>query len=84
MPMRLVDWRKKRGFTQGQLAEAIRVSQSYVSQIERSKNPVVPSPEVMERIFQLTAGEVDPNSFYDVPRWRRMLDAALSALARAA
>jgi transcriptional regulator with XRE-family HTH domain len=84
MPLRLVDWRKKRGLTQGQLADAIDVSQSHISQMERSKNPVVPSPEVMERIYRYTAGEVEPNSFYDIPRWRRLLDAALSALARAA
>ncbi|WP_061780771.1 helix-turn-helix domain-containing protein [Sphingomonas sanguinis] len=84
MPLRLVDWRKKKGLTQGQLADAIDVSQSYISQIERSKNPVVPNPAVMERIYRFTAGEVEPNSFYDMPRWRRMLDAALAALARAA
>ena len=76
--MKLIDWRKKEGKTQGWVASELGTDQSYISRIERSQDPIIPGPELMERIFRLTNGEVEPNDFYDVPRWRRALRAALA------
>lgn len=73
-----------KGLTQGDVAQAIGVSQPYISQIERTSRPIIPGPDVMEALFKLSEGLVEPNDFYAVPRWRRMLDAALAALAKAA
>lgn len=78
--LKLSEWRKREGRTQESVASELGCTQPYISQIERSKNPIIPGTDVMERIFLLTNGEVEPNDFYDLPRWRRVLSAALSAL----
>lgn len=79
-PLKLAEWRKQNGMSQVDLAEAIGCTQPYVSQIERAQRPVMPSPPVMERIFVVTEGAVEPNDFYDLPRWRRMLSAAVAKI----
>ncbi|WP_374758642.1 helix-turn-helix domain-containing protein [Sphingomonas sp. GV3] len=76
--MKLAAWRKREGKTQDWLAGELGCSQPYVSQIERAVNPIIPGPEIMERIFQVTQGAVEPNDFYELPRWRRALNAAMS------
>ena len=82
--MKLAEWRKREGKTQEELAAELGCSQPYVSQIERARNPIVPGTEILERIFLVTDGAVEPNDFYPMPLWRRALDAARAALARKA
>lgn len=53
---------------QAEMAEALGCSQSYISQIERAVDPVVPGAGVMIGIYQLTDGAVQPNDFYALPR----------------
>lgn len=65
--MRLVDWRKRKGWTQKRLATELGVSQSYVSQMERARSPIVPTSAVMIEIFEITRGAVQPNDFYSLP-----------------
>lgn len=65
--MRLVDWRKRKGWTQKRLATELGVSQSYVSQMERARGPIVPTSAVMIEIFEITGGAVQPNDFFDLP-----------------
>lgn len=65
--MRLAIWRKKAGKTQADLADVLGCSQSYISQIERADNPLVPGPAFMIEIYRLSDGEVQPNDFYDLP-----------------
>lgn len=66
--MKLALWRKKEGVTQVELAEQLGCSQSYISQIERARDPIVPGPGIMAEIYRLTGGAVQPNDFYDLPR----------------
>lgn len=79
--MKLATWRKQEGKTQEWLAGELGCSQPYISQIERAVSPIVPGPELLEKIFAVTGGAVEPNDFYDVPRWRRALSSALALLA---
>lgn len=65
--MRLAAWRKTAGLTQTQLAEKLGVSQPYVSQIERSRDPLVPGPAIVIEIYVLSGGLVQPNDFYALP-----------------
>lgn len=79
--MKLAVWRKRENRTQEWLATALGCSQPYISQIERAVAPIIPGPELLEKIFLVTDGAVEPNDFYDVPRWRRALSAAVALLA---
>lgn len=65
--MRLVAWRKQQGWTQTQLAEALGVSQPYVSAMERAVDPAIPNTSVMKLVFEVTNGAVQPNDFYSLP-----------------
>lgn len=65
--MRLVAWRKKMGWTQTQLAERLGVSQPYVSAMERAVEPAIPNASIMNLIFVLSEGAVQPNDFYALP-----------------
>lgn len=65
--MKLVTWRRQEGMTQAELAEKLGCSQSYVSQMERAADPIIPGPAIMIALFELSSGKVDPNSFYDLP-----------------
>lgn len=76
--MRLADWREKEGWSQQRLAEELGCTISAVWRYEQGKRD--PDAGTKQRIFMLTGGEVQPNDFYDVPRWRRALNTALAAL----
>ena len=54
--------------TQIQLAKALDCSQSYVSQIERANDPLMPGRPILERIYALTGGAVEPNDFVNLPQ----------------
>ena len=66
--MKLAAWRKTQGMTQIQLAKALDCSQSYVSQIERANDPLMPGRPMLERIYELTSGRVEPNDFCNLPQ----------------
>ena len=74
--MKLAVWRKKEGLTQWALARALDCSQSYVSQIERAHNALMPGKDMLARIYELTGGEVQPNDFVDLPVLAGARDAA--------
>lgn len=65
--MKLAAWRKRAAMTQAALAELLGCSQSYISQIERATDPMVPSKDALARIYEVTGGAVEPNDFYDLP-----------------
>lgn len=66
--MKLAEWRRKKGMTQADLADALGCSQSYISQIERAVDPIIPGPAVMLGLFDITCGAVQPNDFYKLPK----------------
>lgn len=66
--MKLAAWRKRKGWTQAHLAESLGCSQSYVSQIERAVDPIVPGKELLAKLYELSGGAVQPNDFYDLPK----------------
>lgn len=70
--MRLAIWRKNAGKTQADVAAVLGCSQSYVSQIERTADPLVPGPAIMIEIYVMTGGQVQPNDFYDLPDLRTL------------
>lgn len=63
--MKLRDWRKREGFSLRVVAEAVEVSIASVSLWERGLR--MPYPWAMRAIYDLTAGKVTPNDFYDLP-----------------
>ena len=65
--MRLAQWRKEKGWTQQELADALGIAQGTVSQIERYGATQVPSPETILAIYKVTRGDVAPNDFYPLP-----------------
>lgn len=65
--MKLAGWRKKKGWTQAELADALGCSQPYVSQIERAVDPIIPGKDLLAKLYELSGGEVEPNDFYDLP-----------------
>jgi len=65
--MRLAEWRISEGMTQAQLADRLGCEQSFISQIERAHDPMIPRRRFMLSIFRLTFGAVTPNDFYNLP-----------------
>lgn len=85
--MKLLHWRQlRKERTQIWVADQIGVSQSFISLIERAVDPQTPNAEVMRKIYILTAGQVQPNDFYDVPAWEaeRIREEAEAEIARRA
>lgn len=66
--MKLTAWRRKQGMTQAELADHLGCSQSYVSQMERAVEPIIPGPAIMIALFEMSCGDVQPNDFYELPR----------------
>lgn len=69
--MKLAAWRKKKCWTQAQLADSLGCSQSYVSQIERANDPIIPGKDLLARLYEISDGAVEPNDFYDLPDIKR-------------
>ena len=80
--MRLSEWREQRGWTLQQLANVLRCSVSTVWRYEQGLRD--PETSIKQRIFEVTNGSVQPNDFYDVPGWRRLISRAVSVLSREA
>lgn len=58
-------WRLARNWSLEALAATLEVSTATVSRyINRRRTP---EPEVMDKIFRLTGGQVAPNDFYELP-----------------
>lgn len=76
--MRLAEWREAKGWSQPQLADALGCTVSTIWRYEAGLRD--PDGATKERIFLLTEGAVEPNDFYEVPRWRRAVAGALAAL----
>lgn len=64
--MRLAEWRAREDKKQAPMAEAIGVTISQLSKIERGET--FTSGETAERIKDYTGGEVTPNDLHDA--WR--------------
>lgn len=69
--MKLVAWRRQESMTQADLADRLGCSQSYVSQMERAVDPIIPGPAIMIALYELSEGAVQPNDFYDLPDLRQ-------------
>lgn len=65
--MRLAEWRIGQGLTQAELAEKLGCEQSFISQIERAADPMIPRRRWMLAIYRFTFGAVTPNDFYNLP-----------------
>lgn len=76
--MKLKDWRVEKGWTQIELAAELDVTTSSVLRWEKGDRD--PDSATKRRIFILSEGRVEPNDFYDMPSWRRLLSATLSKL----
>lgn len=64
--MRLQEWLSEEGIKREAFAADIGVTAVAVSRY--CSGARMPDRETMRRIYQLTRGAVDPNSFYDLPR----------------
>lgn len=62
--MRLRDWRKSVGWSQGRLAAQIGKSQNSVSRLEAGARALDHDEAAL--IYALTRGAVTPNDFYDL------------------
>jgi len=62
----LDEWMNDEGMTGREFAELVGADQATVSRWRRGLT--TPGPEDMLRIYEVTGGEVDPNSFYDLPK----------------
>ncbi len=76
--MKLGEWREAKGWTQLRLADELECTVSTIWRYEQGLRD--PDGATKERIFVVSDGAVEPNDFYDVPRWRRALAAAVALL----
>jgi transcriptional regulator with XRE-family HTH domain len=70
--MRLAEWRIGQGMTQAQLADRLGCEQSFISQIERATDPMIPRRRWMLAIYRLTWAAVTPNDFFDLPELEQL------------
>lgn len=64
MTHKLREWRRAKGFTIAQVAERLDVLPEMLSKWERGKH--VPKAAYIEAIYTITAGEVEPNDFFEL------------------
>jgi len=62
----LDQWMNDEGVNGREFSELVGADQATVSRWRRGLT--TPGPEDMLRIYEATGGEVDPNSFYDLPK----------------
>lgn len=80
--MKPADWRNSTGISQQALAEEFGVDFRTIWRWENGKR--LPRKAEMERWFVLSRGEVTPNDFYDLARWRELVANATGKLKKAA
>jgi transcriptional regulator with XRE-family HTH domain len=61
--MKLNDWLKREGLTPTDLAKRMKRPQATIARYASGQR--IPEPPIMKEIFEVTAGEVTPNDFYD-------------------
>lgn len=62
---RLIEARKKHGWTQAKVAERLGVTPSFYGMIEQgNRNPRLPLALAMENLFGIPASELFPDLFY--------------------
>lgn len=71
--MTLREWHKKKGWTIQALADELGVDKSTAMRLLSGHRR--PGPDLYERIFMLTDGQVTPNDFFPLSRWRAALEA---------
>lgn len=71
--MTLSDWRTSKGWTVQRLADELEIDISFAMRLLNGKRR--PGPDLYERIFMMTDGQVTPNDFFPVARWRDALEA---------
>lgn len=81
------EWRESKGWSQEKLAEELGLAdRSAVSRYEKGARD--PEAAIKERYFLLSDGQVQPNDFYPLPRWRQrlaeMFEAARAVMSKAA
>ncbi|MDH3913879.1 MAG: helix-turn-helix transcriptional regulator [Rhodospirillales bacterium] len=64
-PHPLDAWRRAKGLTKEQLGAALGCDGATVSRYISGRR--LPAPKIMQRIFEVTAGQVQPNDFYALP-----------------
>lgn len=62
--MTLDDYLKSADLTEEKFAEKLSVSQPAVHRYRKGR---IPTPDVMQKIVEATAGRVTPNDFFDLP-----------------
>ena len=62
--MRLADYVKQSNMSQAEIAALVGVTEAAMSRYMRDR---VPSPDVMQRIIEVTDGAVTPNDFFALP-----------------
>lgn len=73
--MKLADWRIKSGRTQEGLAAELQKDKATIYRWEKGWR--VPGTDDLQAIFIVSEGEVQPNDFFDLPLWRRLLAQAV-------
>ena len=63
--MTLAEWMDANGVNDDDLAEMLQVDRSTASRYRRGK--LIPSAGLLEKIIKITAGRVQPNSFFGLP-----------------
>lgn len=61
---RLKAWRVEKGLSQEALGSLLGVSSVAVGRYERDR---VPEPAVLQKLTELTEGDVTPNDFFEIP-----------------
>lgn len=69
--MKLAAWRAQENKTQEWVAEQLGVSQPYISNIERSRSPLIPGSSVIVRAYVMSDGAIMPNDWFDLPELPR-------------
>jgi transcriptional regulator with XRE-family HTH domain len=62
----LDEWIDAEGLTNTEFADLVGADNGTISRWRRGVT--IPRPEDMLRIYEATCGEVEPNSFYDLPK----------------
>ncbi len=80
--MKLADWRRSIGWSQPRLAAELQCAVSTVARYENGNRR--PEEDALQRIFEISSGQVTPNDFYPIEQWRKRFPALAALCDRAA